>query len=187
MISDEEIVKAFSVSDNEGYRKLMDAYGNYVYTIITDRVKGLASEYDMEECMADIFIETVKECKAYGFSMKSLKAVLITVSKRRATDLLRKLSTRNKYNESLDEITEEPVENVTPESVTSDRSEKEELWNEVMKLGEPDSQIIILQYFYSKPVREIAEFLKMTAAAVNKRSLRAREKLKKILMEKEAV
>lgn len=187
MISDEEIVKAFSVSDNEGYRRLMDAYGNYVYTIITDRVKGLASEHDKEECVADVFIETVKECKAHGFSMDSLKAVIITVSKRRATDLFRKLSTRNLHNESLEEVSAEPVDHITPEAVASARSEKEELWNEVMKLGEPDSQIIMLQYFYGKPVREIAELLKMTAAAINKRSARAREKLKKILMEREAV
>lgn len=187
MISDEEIVKAFGVSDNEGYRKMMDAYGNYVYTIITDRVKGLASEHDKEECVADVFIETVKECKAHGFSMDSLKAVIITVSKRRATDLFRRLSNRNLHNESLEEVSAEPVDSITPEAVASEKSEKEELWNEVMKLGEPDSQIIMLQYFYGKPVREIAELLKMTAAAINKRSARAREKLKKILMEREAV
>jgi len=49
-----------------------------------------------------------------------------------------------------------------------------------MKLGEPDSEILILQYFYSRPVKEIAAKLSMTTAAVNKRSIRARKKLREI-------
>ena len=92
MISDKEIAEAFQISDNEGYRKLIDAYGNYVYTIITDKVRGLASEQDKEECEADVFMETVKECKSHGFTMDSLKAVIAVVSKRRSVNLLKKLS-----------------------------------------------------------------------------------------------
>ena len=44
MISDKEIIQAFNISDNEGYKKLIDAYGNYVYTIITSKVNTLACE-----------------------------------------------------------------------------------------------------------------------------------------------
>ena len=32
MVSDENILEAFRNSDDEGYRILMDVYGNYVYT-----------------------------------------------------------------------------------------------------------------------------------------------------------
>ena len=63
MVSDENILEAFRNSDDEGYRILMDVYGNYVYTIVTDKVRGMASEQDKEECIADIFIETARECR----------------------------------------------------------------------------------------------------------------------------
>ena len=59
------------------------------------------------------------------------------------------------------------------------------LWNEVLSLGKPDSDILILQFFHSKTAAEISKILKMTTASVNKRSQRAREKLKKTLMQKE--
>ena len=36
MVSDKDIISAFTKSADEGYRKLMDAYGNYVYTIVSD-------------------------------------------------------------------------------------------------------------------------------------------------------
>lgn len=185
MISDEEIIKAFRKSENEGYRKLIDSYGNYVYTVISDKVRGLATEQDKEECSADVFIETVRECKKHDFTMDSLKAVITAAAKRKATDLFRKLYGRKQHNEYFDELNDEPADYETPEHSAVSRSEKEMLWNEVLSLGKPDSDILILQFFHSKTAAEISKILKMTTASVNKRSQRAREKLKKTLMQKE--
>ena len=77
------------------------------------------------------------------------------------------------------------IRNEKPETLSVSKSEKETLWNEVLNLGKPDSDIITLQFFYGKTVAEIAKTLKMTTSAVNKRSQRAREKLGKILTLKE--
>ncbi len=68
--------------------------------------------------------------------------------------------------------TEEEAE----ENILHDR-----LWKIVRSLGEPDSSIIIYQYFYNQKVSEVARRLGMTAGAVQKRSLRARKKIKAIL------
>ena len=187
MISDKEIIQAFNISDNEGYKKLIDAYGNYVYTIITSKVNTLACEQDKEECIADIFIETVKECKSHNFTMDSLKAIITVIAKRRATDLFRKLYRKDIHNENIDDYSLELADYDTPENISENKSKKEKLWNEVFKLGKPDSDIIVLQFFYGKTAREIANLLKMTTASVNKRSLRAREKLKKFLIGAEVV
>lgn len=185
MVSDAEIISAFRNSADEGYRKLMDGYGNYVYTIVTDKVRGMASEQDKEECVADIFIEMVKECRKRDFELDSLKAMITVISKRRATDLFRKLGAFKRQTEDIDDYSDEIAEFVTPENISEKRSEKAALWDEVIKLGKPDSDILILQFFYCRTAADIANILKMTTAAVNKRSQRAREKLKKILREKE--
>lgn len=185
MVSDENILEAFRNSDDEGYRILMDVYGNYVYTIVTDKVRGMASEQDKEECIADIFIETARECRKHGFKINSLKAVITVISKRRATDLFRKLGALKRNTEDIDDYSDKLTEPVTPENISEKRSEKTALWAEVIKLGKPDSDILILQYFYCRTAGDIAKLLKMTTAAVNKRSQRAREKLKKVLCEKE--
>ena len=63
------------------------------------------------------------------------------------------------------------------------RLTKKLIWEIIQNLGEPDSIILIQQFFYDKTVKETAKFLSMTAAAVQKRSVRAREKLKKSLAE----
>ena len=185
MISDEEIINAFRKSYNEGYKLLVDCYVNYVYTIVSEKVGGLATEEDKEECIADIFIETIKECRAYDFTMKSFKSVIIVVSKRKAIDLFRKLRYKKEHNEYLEERTDEPVEYNTPESLAEKNSETRRLWQEVVKLGNPDSDIIILQFFHNKQIKDIAKILNMSTVAVNKRSQRARKKLKSIFLERE--
>ena len=53
----------------------------------------------------------------------------------------------------------------------------------IKQLGEPDSTIIIQQYFYERTAKEIAESISMTAAAVQKRSSRARQRLKALFSE----
>ena len=186
MVSDTDIISAFRESADEGYRKLMDAYGNYVYTIVSDKVRGLGTEQDKEECIADIFIETVRECRNQDFKINSLKAMITVISKRRATDLFRKLGAFKRKTEDIDDYDEFLADSESLENASEKRSEKAALWNEVIKLGKPDSDILILQFFYCRTAGEIAGLLKMTTAAVNKRSQRAREKLKKILIEKEA-
>ena len=100
--------------------------------------------------------------------------------------MFRKLQYKNEHNEYLDEISNEPAEKETPESTIVSKHERDFLWNEVLKLGKPDSDILIFQFFYRKTAAEIAAILKTTVAAVNKRSQRARKKLKKVLEAKEA-
>ncbi len=185
MVSDTDIISAFRESADEGYRKLMDAYGNYVYTIVSDKVRGMGSEQDKEECIADIFIETVQTCRNHDFKIDSLKAMITVISKRRATDLFRKLGAFKRQTEDIDDYSDTIAETVTPENISENRADKAELWNEVIKLGKPDSDILILQFFYCRTAADIANMLKMTTAAVNKRSQRAREKLKKNLSLKE--
>lgn len=53
----------------------------------------------------------------------------------------------------------------------------------VKDLGEPDSTIIVQQYFYNRTAKDIGKQVAMTSAAVQKRSSRARQKLKALLLE----
>nr|WP_303838497.1 sigma factor-like helix-turn-helix DNA-binding protein [Ruminococcus flavefaciens] len=51
------------------------------------------------------------------------------------------------------------------------------------ELGDPDSTIIIQQYYYNRTAKEIAKSISMSAAAVQKRSSRAKQKLRILLTE----
>ena len=105
-----------------------------------------------------------------------------SISKRAAINAYRKLSYRQHITMSADdEETEISVSADNPEEDVQKKLFRQRLWEIVEGLGEPDSSIIVYQYFYDFKVSDIAEKLRMTAAAVQKRSLRARQKIKKIL------
>ena len=72
-----------------------------------------------------------------------------------------------------------------PEEETEQKLFNQQLWQLIKELGEPDTSIIMRQYFYEQSTHEIAKALSMTAAAVQKRSIRARKRLKIILECKE--
>ena len=72
-------------------------------------------------------------------------------------------------------------ENIIESTEMSERNSI--LLNKIKELGEPDTTIIIKQYYYNMTVAEIGKAISMTAAAVQKRSVRARQKLKKMLCE----
>ena len=72
-------------------------------------------------------------------------------------------------------------ENIIESTEMSERNSI--LLNKIKELGEPDTSIIIKQYYYNMTVAEIGKAISMTAAAVQKRSVRARQKLKNMLCE----
>ena len=72
-------------------------------------------------------------------------------------------------------------ENIIESAEMSERNSI--LLNKIKELGEPDTSIIVKQYYYNMTVAEIGKAISMTSAAVQKRSVRARQKLKTMLCE----
>ncbi len=166
-------------SPEEGYRALVDTYGSYVYAIVRNRLSGTGSSGEVEECVSDVFAELFFQFREQGVPDASgLKALIGTVAKRRAIDVFRQLS-RSVPTISMEEAGAlEQTQEQEAETILLRR----QLLRLIESLGEPDCSILIRQYFYGCTVREIAAGIHMTAEAVQKRSLRARQRLKAMLI-----
>ena len=162
-----------------GYRVLIDQYSNLVYAIVLNKLKSVASQEDIDDCVSNIFVEVFNNAETYSPSNGTLKGYLSTIAKRTAIDAYRRLTYQKNITSSIDE--EEIIlqsDQKNPEEETEQRLSNQQLWQLIKELGEPDTSIIIRQYFYEQSTREIAKALSMTAAAVQKRSIRARKRLK---------
>ena len=113
-----------------------------------------------------------------------LKSFIGTITRNTAIDAYRSVSQKNKRNISIDD---ENTEEFGTNERLVENTEKKELSRIILKkikeLGEPDSTIIIQQYYYNRTAKEISQNISMTAAAVQKRSSRARQRLKALLTE----
>ena len=170
-------------SQREGHRALFDEYCNYVYAIIVNVLRNCGSREDMEECLSDVFVKIYKCYSNDELREGDLKGFVGSVAKHTAIDYMRKLTSYNKRNTSMDdEDFPEMASDTSIEADTEKKDRKRLLMQMVRSLGEPDCTIIIQQYFYDRTAKEIANNIGMTAAAVQKRSTRAREKLKDMLI-----
>lgn len=183
-MTDNEIISLLETSPNKAYRQMIDQYGNLVYAVVLNKLKAVSSREDIEDCVSDIFTEVFQNIDKFKSDKGTLKSFICTIAIRTAIDEYRKLSKKCQRAVSITEenqdcfYTEE-----TPSEEAEENYQKHFIWNQIKKLGEPDSIILVQQFFYDKPVKEIARLLSMTCASVQKRSLRARQKLRLILME----
>ena len=180
-MSDPEWAELLEKSPSEAYKQLIDCYGNYVYAIVKSKLGKVGTREDAEDCVSDVFVDIFKNRHRYSADGGSLKSFIGTISKRRAIDMFRQLTNRRESVSIDDEDFYLPPSGEDIEGNTDRKLDNSKLWTTVRSLGEPDSSIIIYQFYYDCSVREIAEKLSMTADAVQKRSLRARKKIGKLL------
>jgi RNA polymerase sigma-70 factor (ECF subfamily) len=162
--------------------ELVNTFANLVYAIAANKLGSVASREDIEDCVSDIFAEVLRCAPSYSANAGSMKAFISAIAKRRSIDAFRRISRLSVCTDSIDsDDFAMPAAPDNIEDAVDDDLMKHQLWEAVKGLGEPDSQIIFYQYFYCFKVSDIAGKLGMTPAAVQKRSLRAREKLRMVL------
>ena len=183
-MTDQELKKQMQDSPDECMRAIFDEYCNYVYVIAAARLKTCGRTEDIEECVSDTFAEVFKKTDSLGERQGDLKGFIGVIAKRKAIDMFRRLSRKADTTVSTDDegvLELSSGENIIESTEVSERNQI--LLNKIKDLGEPDTTIIIKQYYYNMTAAEIGKVISMTAAAVRKRSIRAREKLKKMLCE----
>jgi RNA polymerase sigma-70 factor (ECF subfamily) len=183
-MTDQEFKEHMKRSREECMRAIFDEYCNYVYIIAATKLKSCGTAEDIEECVSDVFTEVFKKMDDLGEREGDLKWFIGVIAKRKAIDMYRKLSAKAYRTISSEE--EGVGEIASGESIieSAEMSERNSiLYNKIKELGEPDTSIIIKQYYYNMTVSEIGKAVSMTAAAVQKRSIRARQKLKQMLCE----
>ena len=183
-MTETELRLLLAESKQKCHRAIFDKFCNYVYAIVINVLRNSGSREDIEDCVSDIFLKVYKRLdKDIDFS-GDIKGFIGTVSRNTAIDAYRRLSLQNIRSVSLDDDDEK--EFGTDERLVENTERKELagiIMNKIKELGEPDSTIIIQQYYYNRTAKEISQSVSMTATAVQKRSSRAKLRLKALLAE----
>ena len=168
-------------SPDKAYKTLFDEYCNYVYAVVTSKLRSCGTREDIEECVSDIFAEIYTKYDVDDDYDGDMRGYIAVIAKRRAIRRFHTL-TQQGLTVSLDD------ENA-PEVADDRDNEAEEkqamlarlLLEKVKSLGEPDSSIVIQKYFYNRSSAEIAKLLGMNPAGVRMRCRRAISRLKTII------
>lgn len=184
--TDTELLLLLRESPDRGMEECVLRYSGLLYHIVRGRLQGTAfSEEDLEDCIADTFLEFWKSLGRFDGSKGSIKAWLAAIAGNNARDLVRK-----RQNEALsvslqDEDAAEPADDYSLEGDFETKEQRAELLAAVRSLESPDREIIIRKFYLQQSSKEIAEALSLSVSNVDTRTHRAVQKLRERLSGRE--
>ena len=183
-MTENELRLLMSESVQKCHRAIFDNYCNYVYAIVMNVLRNSGSREDIEDCVSDVFLKIYKRLDKDTDFSGDIKSFIAAISRNTAIDAYRRLNLKNIRSISIDD--DDTKEFSSDERIVENAEKQEQsriILKKIKELGEPDSTIIIQQYYYNRTAKEISQSISMTASAVQKRSSRAKQKLKTLLAE----
>ncbi len=177
---DEKIMRLLKKDSNAGMDLLVETYGALAAYIIRRKISAVCSEYDVEECVAETFVDLYTQRECIDLRKGTLKGYVSMIARRRAIDRFNRALRQTGSSAELDETELYAIpDRITGVEQTVEQKETgAALLEEVNRLGEPDSEILFRRYYLEQSLNEIAAAIGMKRPAVSKRIERALEKLR---------
>ncbi|MBR2907785.1 MAG: sigma-70 family RNA polymerase sigma factor [Clostridia bacterium] len=174
-VEDEKIIALFEGRDEQALLEIDRLYGRLCLTV----ARGITeNEADAEECLNDTYLRLWNAIPPEH--PKSLRAYALRTVKNLALDKLerRKAKKRAAVLLELDECIGHFADDLTDEELRNALNEFLETLERV------DAVIFVRRYYYSEPVKTIAERLGCKDNAISKRLGKMRRNLRKFLTER---
>ena len=151
--------------DRDSPEVVIRRYSDMVYRLAFART---GNRSDAEDLYQEVFLRYLTRAPAFT-SEEHRKAWLLRVA----------VNCANRFHTAPWRKRTEPLS----EALSVPAPEGEDLWEELRRLPEKDRTVLHLYYYEDMTTEEIAKLLARTPATVRSQLLRARAKLKKLLVE----
>ena len=152
-------------------------YSKLLWPIASAVLKNVGSEQDVEECIADVFIDLWENPDKYNPERGTLKTWLCMVTRCKPIDRYRVLSKHSTV----------PLEGAMMvgrmgmQDALLQEETKRELVAAVNALADVEKDILIRRYYYEQKPREIAKALDLPLKQVENHLYRSKQKLRKAI------
>ena len=163
--------------DERTINEIMVKYSKLLWPIAAAVLKNVGSEQDVEECVADVFIDLWENPDKYEPERGTLKSWLCMVARCKAIDRYRVLSKHSTV----------PLEGAMMvgrmgmQDALLQEETKRELVAAVNALADVEKDILIRRYYYEQKPREIAKALDLPLKQVENHLYRSKQKLRKAI------
>ncbi|MFX3633759.1 MAG: sigma-70 family RNA polymerase sigma factor [Candidatus Pristimantibacillus sp.] len=153
---------------------LMNEFGNDIWNFAFFLTRKSEVADDIAQ---DVFLAVYE--RMYTFRGEcSIKSWLLTITRNKSMSYLKSSFIRKvKLMEAIVHQNTAP----SAESELFDRQAAREVWEAVMSLPVKFREVIVLDFHYGLPIKEIASMLQLSEGTVKSRSYRARNKLTRLL------
>lgn len=178
-MNDAQIVSALLERDEKTINYVIDKYSRLLWSIAGTILTPIGPVEEIEECVADVFIQLWSAPEKFDPRKGSLKNWLCLVARSRATDRYRRLSRESTV--SLEDVWLADAMDLTESILSKERGQA--LADAMGSLAEPEREVLLRRYYYEQKPRQIALAMDLTPKQVENRLYRAKEKLRKTLEE----
>ena len=173
-LTDKQMILGLHAGNERALNAAIEQYSRLLWSVARPILRNIGTVEDMEECVADAFIQLWRNRETMAESRGGIKSWLCTVVKGKAIDCYRK--TIRKSEISIDEQLSAFGTGLFDQ--TLDAVLQRELLAAVNALGEPDHEILLRRYYYQQKPKDIAQALDLTVKQVENRLFRAKQLLR---------
>lgn len=161
-MKEDELIKKLRRGNASALEAAVGIYTPYLSTVVYNAA-ALSAE-DAEEIIADAFVALWKSAANIDLQKGTLRAYLAAIA-------------RNLVKKKLTSVKNEQVlTGETADCTFCEETCRDELWDAVMALGEPDSEIFVRRYRYGEKLREISAATGIKLSAVKQKIARGKKK-----------
>ena len=176
-MSDEKVLLAISNKDEQVMAAVMQKYTKLLWKIVSAVLVDTASVQDVEECVADVFIEFWLYPNKYNPKRGKLSSWLSMVARSKAIDRYRQ-TVKKKEVSIDDEIVVYHSEILTG---IVRKEEQVKLSSYVETLDGLDKEILIRRFYYEQKPKEIAVALNLPKKQIENHLYQTKLKLRKMM------
>ena len=163
--------------DERAINEVIVKYSKLLWPIAAAVLKNVGTEQDVEECVADVFIDLWENPDKYDAERGTLKTWLCMVARCKAIDRYRVLFKHSTVPlESAMMVGRMGMQDALLQEET-----KRELVAAVNVLADVEKDILIRRYYYEQKPREIAKALDLPLKQVENHLYRSKQKLRKAI------
>ncbi|MCR4669401.1 MAG: sigma-70 family RNA polymerase sigma factor [Clostridia bacterium] len=155
------------------FEKIVDKYSRLLWSVGAKVLDGVGNEQDVEECVADVFIDLWRSPESFDPDRGSLKTWLCVKCKSKAIDRFRSICSH--MTEDLDETDLSDLWEPPDDLLAKERGSA--LREAIARLDDQEREIIISRFFLDRKPRQIARLTGLPVRKIENIIYRTKKKL----------
>ena len=178
MVDESKLLRQLNQKQKNSINKAIEIYTPYLATVLFNMVGNGLSKEDIEEIISDVFVMLWKNAEYIDLGKGTIRSYISASARNFA---LKRLNKKLEYT-SIEDVNLPDTTNFTDDCFDS-----EQLWEAVMKLGEPDNEIFVRFYRFDEKLKDISKATGLNISTIKTKLSRGKRKLKEILNAEESL
>ena len=172
MTDEAELLQRLRNREKNSIDEAIRIYTPYLSTVLYHMAGNSLPKEDIEEIVADVFVVLWENAERIDLQKGTLRSYLAAVARNFAL---------KRINRKMDHTSLEDIELSDGKNFMEENFHNNYVWETVMSLGEPDSEIFVRLYKFDEKIKDISKAMGLNISTVKTRLSRGKRKLRKML------